>query len=74
MTVEGCTWLTDTANNVAIRAKFLVAKGITEQILLSCNDLINLLIVQKEFPNRTATCKTCTNTYRRTKPVSRKNS
>ena len=36
MTVEGCTWLTATANNVSIRAKFLVAKGITEQVLLSC--------------------------------------
>ena len=46
MTVEGCTWLTATANNVTIRAKFLVARGITEQVLLSCDDLINLLIVQ----------------------------
>ena len=53
MTVEGCTWLTATANNVTIRAKFPVAKGITEQVLLSCDDLINLLIVHKEFPNRT---------------------
>ena len=60
MTVEGCTWLTATANNVAIRAKFLVAKGITEQVLLSCDDLINLLIVNKEFPNRTVTCSSCT--------------
>ena len=67
MTVEGCTWLTATANNVAIRARFLVAKGITEQVLLSCDDLINLLIVHKEFPNRTVTCKTYTNTCRRTK-------
>ena len=58
MTVEGCTWLTATANNVSIRAKFLVAKGITEQVLLSCDDLINLLIVHKEFPNRTETCNT----------------
>ena len=41
MTVEGCTWLTSTTNNVAIRAKFLVAKGITEQELLSCDNLIN---------------------------------
>ena len=54
MTVEGCTWLTATANNVTIRAKFLVARGITEQVL-SCDDLINLLIVHKEFPNRTVT-------------------
>ena len=60
MTVEGCTWLTATANNVTIRAKFLVARGITEQVLLSCDDLINLLIVHKEFPNRTVTCRSCT--------------
>ena len=53
MTVEGCTWLTATANIVAIRAKFLVPRGITEQVLLSCDDLINLLIVHEEFPNRT---------------------
>ena len=38
MTVEGCTWLTATANNVAISAKFLVARGITEQVLQSCDD------------------------------------
>ena len=49
MTVEGCIWLTATANNVAIRAKVLVAKGITEQVLLNCDDIINLLIVNKEF-------------------------
>ena len=60
MTVEGCTWLTATANNVTIRAKFLVARGITEQVLLSCDDLINLLIVHKELPNRTVTCRSCT--------------
>ena len=60
MTVEGCTWLTATANNVELRAKFLVARGITEQVLLSCDDLINLLIVHKEFPNRTVTCRSFT--------------
>ena len=49
MTEEGCTWLTATANNVAIKAKFLVAKGITEEVLLSCDDLINLLILHKEI-------------------------
>ena len=67
MTVEGCTWLTATANNVAIRAKFLVAKGITEQVLLSCDDLINLLIVHKEFPNRKVTCSSCTEVGRQVK-------
>ena len=36
------------------RAKFLVAKGITEQVLLSCDDLINLLIVHQ------VTCRSCT--------------
>ena len=29
-------------------------------MLLSCDDLINLLIVHKEFPNRTVTCRSCT--------------
>ena len=67
MTVEGCTWLTATANNVTIRAKFLVARGITEQVLLSCDDLINLLIVHKEFPNRTVTCRSCTEVGRQDK-------
>ena len=67
MTVEGCTWLTATANNVAIRAKFLVTKGITEQVLLSCDDLINLLIVHKEFSNRTVTCSSCTEVGRQEK-------
>ena len=67
MTVEGCTWLTATANNVANRAKFLVAKEITEQVLLSCDDLINLLIVHKEFPNRTVTCRSCTEVGRQDK-------
>ena len=67
MTVEGCTWLTATANNVTIRAKFLVARGITEQVLLSCDDLINLLIVHKEFPNRTVTCRSCTEVGRHEK-------
>ena len=60
MAVEGYTWLTATANNIAITAKFLVARGITEQVLLSCDDLTNLLIVHKEFPNRTVTCRSCT--------------
>ena len=67
MTVEGCTWLTATANNVAIRAKFFVAKGRTEQLLLGCDDLINLLIVHKEFPNRTVTCSSCTEVGRQEK-------
>ena len=66
MTVEG-TWLTATANNVAIRAKLLVARGITEQVLLSCDDLINPLIVHKEFPNRTGTYRSCSEVGRQDK-------
>ena len=42
MAVEGCTWLTTTANNVAIRAKFLVARGITEQVLLKIDPTCRL--------------------------------
>ena len=55
------------ANNVTIRAKFLVARGITEQVLLSCDDLINILIVHKEFPNRTLTCRSCIDVGRQDK-------
>ena len=44
-----------------------VARGITEQVLLSCDNLINLLIVHKEFPNRTVTCRSCTEAGRQEK-------
>ena len=37
------------------------------KVLLSYDDLINLLIVHKEFPNRTVTCSICTEVGRQAK-------
>ena len=51
MPVTGTTSLTTGANGAAYRIHALVLPAITEAMLVSCNDLIELEIIPRDFPN-----------------------
>ena len=51
MPVTGTTSLTSGANGVSYRIHTLVSSSITEDMLVSCNDLIGLEIIPRNFPN-----------------------
>ena len=51
MPVTGTTSLTTGANGTSYRIQALVSPAITEHLLVSCNDLIGLEIIPRDFPN-----------------------
>ena len=51
MPVTGTTSLTAGANGASYRIHALVSPAITEDMLVSCNDLIRLEIIPQNFPN-----------------------
>ena len=51
MPVTGTTSLTARANGTSYRIHALVSPAITEDMLVSCNDLIGLEIIPRGFPN-----------------------
>ena len=51
MPVTGTTTLTTGANGVARRIHTPVSLANTEDMLVSCNNLINLEIIPRDFPN-----------------------
>ena len=51
MLVTGTTSLTAGANGTSYRIHALVSPAITEDMLVSCNDLIGLEIIPRDFPN-----------------------
>ena len=51
MPVTGNPTLTAGANGVTRKIHAVVSPAITEDMLVSCNDLINLEIIPRDFPN-----------------------
>ena len=51
MPVTGTTSLTAGANGTSYRIHTLVSPAITEDLLVSCNNLIRLEIIPRGFPN-----------------------
>ena len=51
MPVTGTTRLTEGANRITHKIQALVLPAITEDMLVSCKDLINLEIIPRNFPN-----------------------
>ena len=51
MPVTETTILTAGANGINHKIHTLVSPAITEDMLVSCNDLINLEIIPRDFPN-----------------------
>ena len=58
MPVTGATTLTAKANGITRKIHALVSPVITEDMLVSCNDLIRLEIIPRNFPNvRVLNCR-----------------
>ena len=51
MPITKTTTLTAGANGVTRKIQALVSPAITEDMLVSCNNLINLEIMPRDFPN-----------------------
>ena len=52
MAITGKTQVTMQANGVKVRSNILVSPDITENMLVSCQDLVKLQVTPQGFPNQ----------------------